>query len=60
MFARVSSRGLAIEIQGILEATFIEASLSSLREDCYEDLEWLLTFYIILSHLLLLPFINIS
>jgi len=39
MFANVSSRGLAIEIQGILEATFIEASLSSLREDCYEDLE---------------------
>lgn len=39
MFARVSSKGFAIEIQGTLDATLIDASLSSLKDDYYEDLE---------------------
>lgn len=58
----VSPSGLAIEIQGTLEGYFIDSSLSSLKEDCYEDFELLLLMWgiILTFDFLIMSFIIIS
>ena len=50
-----------MEILGTLEGCFMDSSLSSLKEDCYEDLELLLMWGIILTFdFLIMSFIIIS